>query len=109
MGRPIDTNAQEWLPVRPELTTGVSGKVLQDKPMKMVLTRVEAGGIFRPHRDKYNHLFHILSGKGVFEVQGEEYELGAGMTLQIQAGSQHGYRNCGSEELLLISVNNPAE
>jgi quercetin dioxygenase-like cupin family protein len=94
-----DSNQQEWQPVRPELTSGISGKVLQDGPIKMVLTKVAPGGVFHLHQDKY--------GEGIFEVQGEEHRLGAGMTLQIKAGGMHGYKNCGQEDLLLISVNVP--
>lgn len=109
MVEPSDSKQQDWQPVRPELTSGICGKVLQDGPTKTVLTKVAPGGVFRPHQDKYGHLFHILSGEGIFEVQGEEHRLSAGMTLQIQAGSLHGYRNCGQEDLLLVSANLPVE
>jgi quercetin dioxygenase-like cupin family protein len=108
MTRLIDTQAQAWQPVRPELTSGVSGLLLLDGPVRMVLTRVAPGGIFRLHRDQYGHLFHLLAGAGRFRVEGEEYPLGAGMVLQLQAGELHGYENSGEEDLLLLSVNLPA-
>ena len=107
MAKLIKTAQQSWQAVRPELTTGVSGKVLLDLPVKMVLTKLEPGGVFRPHRDSYGHLFHILSGTGLARVDDHEYPLTAGVVLQVDAGELHGYENCGVGELLLISVNLP--
>ena len=105
MAKLTDANLQVWKPVRPELTEKVTGKLQLDGPTKMVLTRVEPGGMFRPHRDKYRHLFHVLCGQGLFGVDDAVYRLSAGMSLQIEAGELHGYENCGTEELLLISLN----
>ena len=101
----IDSKGQEWQPVRPELTEGVTGKLQLDGPCRAVLTRVAVGGLFRPHRDDYRHLFHVLSGQGVFRVEKDVYQLSAGMTLLIEAGEFHGYENCATEELLLMSLN----
>ncbi|HEX9779416.1 MAG TPA: cupin domain-containing protein [Geopsychrobacteraceae bacterium] len=105
MAKLIDSNLQEWEAVRPELTEKVTGKVQLDGPTRMVLTRVRPGGMFRPHRDNYRHLFHILSGRGLFRVDAREYELSAGMTLQVEAGALHSYENRGQQDLLLISLN----
>jgi len=102
-----DSTQQAWQPIRPELTNGVSGKLLLDGATKMVLTRLEPGGSFRPHRDSYGHLFHILAGSGRFRVEEQEQQLSAGMTLQVEAGELHGYENCAAEQLLLISLNLP--
>ena len=107
MAKLIDSNSGEWQPVRPELTSGITGKLLLDGTTKMVLTRVAPGGVFRPHRDSYGHLFHILSGQALAMVEAQEYRLAAGMSLQVDAGELHGYENCGEEELLLVSLNLP--
>ncbi len=107
MAKVIDSRSSAWQPVRPELTTGVTGKLLFDGATKMVLTKVEPGGVFRPHSDCYGHLFHILSGQALAKVEAQEYRLAAGMSLQVDAGELHGYENCGQEELLLISLNLP--
>lgn len=104
-----DTRQQDWQPLRPELTSGVFSKLLLDGSTRMALIRVEPGGLFQPHRDHYGHLFHIISGEGHFVVEGDEYILSAGMTLQIQAEGLHGYENHGSEDLLLVSANLPVE
>ncbi len=105
MAKLIDTNLQDWQPVRPALTEGVSGQLLRDGPTKIVLTRVMPGGVFLPHRDSYGHLFYFLSGAGMVLLGEERIEVGAGICLQIEAGELHGYENCGREDLLLISVN----
>lgn len=107
MAQLIDTNNQAWQPIRPELTTGIAGKLLLEGPMKMVLTRVEPGGFFRPHRDNYSHLFHILSGQALARVEAKEYLLLAGFSLQVEAGERHEYENNGQQELLLLSINLP--
>ena len=105
MSRFIDTNDQDWQAVRPELTRGVSGKLLRDGATRIVLTRVVPGGLFPPHRDSYAHLFHFLSGVGVAQLGEQRIEVGSGICLQIDAGELHGYENSGEEDLLLISVN----
>ena len=109
MAKLIDPRAADWQPVRPELTTGITGKLLLDGATKVVLTRVAPGGIFRPHRDSYGHLFHILSGQVLARVEAQEYRLSAGMSLQVDVGELHGYENCGTAELLLISLNLPQD
>ncbi len=105
MSKLIDTSELDWQAVRPELTSGVSGKLLCDGATKIVLTRVVPGGFFPPHRDKYSHLFHFLSGAGVVLLGEQRIDVGPGICLQIDAGELHGYENNGKEDLLLISVN----
>jgi quercetin dioxygenase-like cupin family protein len=97
----------EWKPVRPEITTGVFGKALLDAGLKAVLTRVEPGGKFRMHTDKYGHLFYFLSGEGLVWVAGERQVARPGVVAQIDAGVQHAYENTGTEDLVLVSLNIP--
>jgi len=96
---------QPWRAIRPELTSGVSGKLLLDGALKIVLTRVAPGGEFRAHRDSYGHLFHVLSGRGVATVEDRQYPLVEGIVVNVAAGELHGYGNCYEEDLVLISVN----
>lgn len=107
MAKLIETTKQGWQPVRPELTAGVTGKLLLDGPTKIVLTKVEPGGAFRTHRDNHGHLFHILSGECLFQVEAQEYRLTPGLALQIEAGELHSYKNTGEERLHMTSVNLP--
>jgi quercetin dioxygenase-like cupin family protein len=95
----------EWEPVRPSLASGVYGRTMLDAGVKMVYTRVEPGGEFPPHVDRYGHLFYILKGTGVAGAGGEEYQLVPGLLIKVEAGERHFYRNTGTEELELISMN----
>ncbi len=99
----------EWQPVRPQITREVFGKSLLDEKVKVVLTRVAPGGKFAEHADRYGHLFYFLSGEGIVRVDGEECEARAGQVFQISPGQMHSYENTGSDDLLLISMNLPAE
>ena len=105
----LDITSLEWKPVRPEITEGVTGKALLDDKVKAVLTRVTPGGRFRPHADKYGHLFYFLSGEGVVMVGGKSHKAAAGITVQVPAGEQHSYENTGKTDMLLLSMNLPAE
>jgi mannose-6-phosphate isomerase-like protein (cupin superfamily) len=107
MSELFETDALEWLPVRPEMTVGVYGKTLLNEEVKVVLTRVVAGGSFAPHRDAYGHLFYILSGEGVVHVGGREHTAGPGLAIRIPPGEEHSYMNTGSDDLMLISLNLP--
>jgi quercetin dioxygenase-like cupin family protein len=105
----FDISTMEWKPVRPEITEGVTGKALLDDKIKAVLTRVAPGGKFKLHADKYGHLFYFLSGEGVVKVGDKSHKAAAGMTVQVPAGEQHSYENTGKTEMLLLSMNLPAE
>jgi quercetin dioxygenase-like cupin family protein len=109
MAEIFQTRALDWQIVRPELTEGVYGKLLQEGPVRIVLTRVAAGGHFSPHRDRYGHLFYVLRGKGVFFAEGENHPLAGGSVVRIAPGEDHGYRNPGPEELVLLSLNIPEQ
>lgn len=105
----LDDDSLAWQPVRPEITQGVSGKVLLAGPTRAVLTRVEPGGRFMPHRDSYGHLFYILAGHGEVSAGAERRAVGPGAVVRIGAGELHGYENTGESDLLLISLNLPAQ
>ncbi len=104
-----DISAMEWRPVRPEVTEGVFGKTLLDEKVKAVLTRVGPGGKFRVHADKYAHLFYFISGEGTVQVGGKSYAAKPGVTVQVAAGEMHSYENTGMTDMLLLSMNLPAE
>jgi len=105
MDRFVEADSLEWRPVRPDVARGVFGRTLLDAGTRMVLTRVEPGGSFAPHCDGYGHLFYFLGGSGVVGVGGEETPAMAGLVVRVAAGEEHWYRNTGSDDLMLISVN----
>jgi quercetin dioxygenase-like cupin family protein len=103
----LEDDSLAWQPVRPEITEGVSGKVLLAGPTRAVLTRVAPGGRFAPHRDPYAHLFYVLTGTAEVAAGEERRRVGPGSVVRIAAGEFHGYENSGMEELLLLSLNLP--
>ena len=103
----LEDDSLAWQPVRPEITHGVSGKVLLAGPTKAVLTRVVPGGRFAPHCDPYAHLFYILSGTGEVFTGEVRCAVRPGSIVRIAAGELHGYENNGKTDLFLISLNLP--
>jgi len=69
------------------------------------LTLAKPGGLFPDHVDPYGHIFYILEGEGEAWIEGETFPFRKGISLSVPAGKKHGYRNCGSKDLLLITIN----
>lgn len=107
MGAFIDIGAREWKTVRPDVAQGVLGTTILNEVVTMTVTRVLPGSGFAAHHDAYGHLLYFLSGSGVVGVAGEEAPIRPGLAVRIQAGEEHYYRNTGSDELTLLSVNIP--
>lgn len=109
MSNSFDISSVDWQPVRPNITRDVFGKNMLDDKIKVVLTRVAPGGIFKTHRDNYGHLFYFLSGSGVVKIGDQQFDAHPGLTVRIQAGEIHSYENTGVQDLVLISMNLPVE
>jgi quercetin dioxygenase-like cupin family protein len=106
-----DLTEREWNPLRGDFTRGVFGKSLVPEGLsdvRVVLTRVAASGEFPGHRDPYHHVFCFLAGEGTGWLGGESYEIHPGKVVQVPAGVDHGYRNTGKEDLVLLTLNIPA-
>ncbi len=69
------------------------------------LTLAKPGGEFPEHIDPYTHVFYILEGQGEASVENRVIPLKKGVALTVPAGKAHGYRNSGSGDLLLITLN----
>ncbi len=72
---------------------------------KASLTLAKPGGEFPEHIDSYTHVFYILEGHGEASVEERVIPLKKGTALTVPAGKTHGYRNPGSGDLLLITLN----
>jgi mannose-6-phosphate isomerase-like protein (cupin superfamily) len=53
-------------------------------------------------------LYHVVSGRGTFLLEGRELPMEAGEMLVAPAGVPHGVRNSGVERLLVLVVLAPA-
>ena len=57
-----------------------------------------------PHRHPYDEVQFIREGRGLYVVNGEEFEAGAGDILVIKAGEIHSFRCVGDEPLVQVDV-----
>jgi len=57
-----------------------------------------------PHRHPYDELQFVREGRGVWTVNGETFEAGAGDILVIKAGEIHSFRCIGNAPLVQVDV-----
>jgi quercetin dioxygenase-like cupin family protein len=102
----------DWKSIRPEFTKGIVGKGLAPKGTKdidVTVTRVEPGGEFSPHHDPYHHVFYVFQGEGEVRFGEDVYPIGPETVVEVPAGEVHAYRNNGSVEMILLTLNIPVE
>jgi quercetin dioxygenase-like cupin family protein len=57
-----------------------------------------------PHRHPYDEVQFIREGRGLWNVNGEAFEAGAGDILVIKAGEVHSFRCIGDAPLVQVDV-----
>jgi quercetin dioxygenase-like cupin family protein len=57
-----------------------------------------------PHRHPYDEVQFIREGRGLWTVDGEEFEAAAGDILIIKAGEVHGFTCIGDEPLVQLDI-----
>ena len=57
-----------------------------------------------PHRHPYDEIQFIQSGRGVWTVEGQTFEAGAGDILVIKAGEVHSFTAIGDEPLVQLDI-----
>jgi quercetin dioxygenase-like cupin family protein len=57
-----------------------------------------------PHRHPYDEVQFVREGRGLYVVNGEEFEVEAGDILVIKAGEIHGFRCIGNAPLVQLDV-----
>lgn len=57
-----------------------------------------------PHRHPYDEVQFILEGRGLWNVEGKEFEAGAGDILVVKAGEVHSFRGIGDGPLVQLDV-----
>ena len=100
----------DWERVRPELTSGITGKPLVQKGpanMDVTVTRVGPGSAFSRHQDPYGHVIYVVQGEGEFSLGDDVHPVGPGTFIEVPAGEAHAYRNTGEAAMLLVTVNVP--
>jgi quercetin dioxygenase-like cupin family protein len=63
-----------------------------------IIETVNAPGFGPPlHRHHETEIFHVQTGRYLFEVNGERFEAGAGDVVAVPGGSAHGFVNITSQ------------
>ena len=75
-----------------------------DVAISVFLFNGEAGRGPGAHRHPYDEVQFIRSGRGLYNVNGHEFEAGAGDILVIKAGEIHSFKAIGDEPLVQIDV-----
>ena len=57
-----------------------------------------------PHRHPYDEIQFIREGRGLYTVNGSEFEAGAGDILVIKAGEIHGFKCIGDSPLVQVDI-----
>jgi quercetin dioxygenase-like cupin family protein len=57
-----------------------------------------------PHRHPYDEVQFIREGRGLYVVEGQEFEAGAGDILVIKAGEVHSFRCIGEGPLVQVDI-----
>jgi mannose-6-phosphate isomerase-like protein (cupin superfamily) len=57
-----------------------------------------------PHRHPYDEVQFVREGRGLYVVEGQEFEVGAGDILVIKAGEVHSFRCIGDAPLVQVDV-----
>jgi quercetin dioxygenase-like cupin family protein len=57
-----------------------------------------------PHRHPYDEIQFIREGRGLYNVNGEVFEAGAGDILVIKAGEVHSFKAIGDTPLVQVDV-----
>ena len=75
-----------------------------DVNVSVFLLRALPGRGPGPHRHPYDEVQFVREGRGIWVVEGKEFEAGAGDILVIKAGEVHGFKCIGDEPLVQVDV-----
>ncbi|HEY7505687.1 MAG TPA: cupin domain-containing protein [Gemmatimonadales bacterium] len=75
-----------------------------DVGISAFLLRALPGNGPGPHRHPYDEVQFVREGRGLYLVEGQEFEVGAGDILVIKAGEVHSFRCIGNTPLVQVDV-----
>jgi len=75
-----------------------------DTGISVFLFHGEPGRGPGPHRHPYDEVQFVREGRGLWTVDGETFEAGAGDILVIKAGEVHSFRCIGDAPLVQVDV-----
>jgi len=75
-----------------------------DVNVSVYLLNAQPGNGPGPHRHPYDEIQFVREGRGLYIVDGTEFEAGAGDILVIKAGEVHSFRCIGNAPLVQVDV-----
>ena len=75
-----------------------------DTGVSVYLLSAQPGKGPGPHRHPYDEIQFVRSGRGLWNVNGQEFDGGAGDIFVIKAGEIHGFKAIGDEPLVQVDV-----
>lgn len=83
--------------------------IFQSERLLVGLNAFEPGQSHRLHtHEGMDKVYHVLSGRGLFLLDGRELPMQAGQMLVAPDGVAHGVRNSSDERLVILAVLAPA-
>ena len=94
------------------ITRGVFVKDLSTRAFtekfNLSLFKVEPDGEFPRHKHPHAHVLYFLRGEGECWIGTRSYRIKPGDVALTRGEEEHGYRNTGRSDLLLVVLNCPA-
>lgn len=75
-----------------------------DVNVSVFLLNAQPGRGPGPHRHPYDEVQFVREGRGIWKVDGKEFEAGAGDILVIKAGEVHEFKAIGDGPLVQVDV-----
>jgi quercetin dioxygenase-like cupin family protein len=75
-----------------------------DVNVSVFLLNARPGAGPGPHRHPYDEVQFVREGRGLWNVEGREFEAGAGDILVIKAGEVHSFKCIGDGPLVQLDV-----
>jgi quercetin dioxygenase-like cupin family protein len=83
--------------------------IFQSDRLLVGLNCFEPGQEHRLHsHEGMDKVYHVLSGRGRFLLEGRELDMEAGVMLVAPEGVGHGIRNTGDERMVVLAILAPA-
>lgn len=76
----------------------------QTPDLKLVFRKraFKPGSAIGYHQQKEDEIYYVLSGRGIMQMNGKEFEVGPGDAILTRPGSSHGLKQTGKADLVIL-------